>query len=63
MTGAGFGGCTISIVKKADSAKFMSQLAIVYEKKTGLTPDFYQPEIGEGAGKMKIKRRIFIVLS
>jgi len=52
MTGAGFGGCTVSIVKKADSAKFMSELAAVYQKKTGLVPDFYQPEIGNGAGKI-----------
>ncbi|MBE3094465.1 MAG: galactokinase [Actinobacteria bacterium] len=54
MTGAGFGGCTVSIVKKANSAKFMSELAAVYQKKTGLVPDFYQPEIGNGAGKIGI---------
>jgi galactokinase len=52
MTGAGFGGCTVSIVKKADSAKFMSELAVVYNKKTGLIADFYQPEIGNGAGRI-----------
>ena len=27
MTGAGFGGCTVSIVKKSDSAKFMTELS------------------------------------
>ncbi len=54
MTGAGFGGCTVSIVRKTDSAKFMSELAAVYQKKTGLVPDFYQPEIGNGAGKIGI---------
>jgi len=52
MTGAGFGGCTISIVKKADSAKFMTALSAVYQKKTGLVPDFYQPEIGDGARRI-----------
>ena len=52
MTGAGFGGCTVSIVRKADSAKFMSELASVYQKKTGLVADFYQPEIGNGAGRI-----------
>jgi galactokinase len=52
MTGAGFGGCTVSIVKKSDVPKFMSELAIVYTKKTGLEPDFYQPEIGDGAGRL-----------
>jgi galactokinase len=52
MTGAGFGGCTISIVKKADSAKFITSLSTVYRKKTGLKPEFYQPEIGNGAGRI-----------
>jgi galactokinase len=52
MTGAGFGGCTISIVKKADSAKFMSELSSIYQKKTGLVPDFFQPEIGDCAAKI-----------
>jgi galactokinase len=52
MTGAGFGGCTISIVRKADSANFMIVLSKIYQKKTGLVPDFYQPEIGDGARKI-----------
>jgi galactokinase len=52
MTGAGFGGCTISIVRKDDSAKFMTSLSTTYQKKTGLVPDFYQPEIGDGAGRI-----------
>jgi galactokinase len=54
MTGAGFGGCTVSIVKKADSAKFMTALSAVYEKMTALVPDFYQPEIGNGAGRIDL---------
>jgi galactokinase len=53
MTGAGFGGCTISIIKKEDSAKFMTALSSVYQKKTGLVPDFYQPEIGDGARRIE----------
>jgi galactokinase len=52
MTGAGFGGCTVSIVRKADSANFMTRLSAVYEKKTGLPADFYQPEIGNGAERI-----------
>ena len=52
MTGAGFGGCTISIVKKADSGRFMTALSSIYEKKTGFVPDFYQPEIGDGARRI-----------
>ena len=52
MTGAGFGGCTVSIVKKTDVSKFVSELSAVYQKKTGLVPEFYQPEIGNGAGRI-----------
>jgi len=53
MTGAGFGGCTVSIVKKSESAKFMTDLAVVYKNITGLTAEFYQPEIGNGAGRLE----------
>jgi galactokinase len=52
MTGAGFGGCTVSIVKKSDSAKFITELGVVYHNKIGLIPDFYQPEVGNGARKL-----------
>ncbi|HNW56832.1 MAG TPA: galactokinase [Bacteroidales bacterium] len=51
MTGAGFGGCTVSIVKKSESEKFITELSVIYKNKTGLTADFYQPEIGDGAGR------------
>jgi galactokinase len=53
MTGAGFGGCTVSIVRKSYSTIFMKELAIAYKNLTGLVPEFYQPEIGNGAGKLE----------
>jgi galactokinase len=52
MTGAGFWGCTVSIVKKAYASKFMTDLAVMYRKKTGLEPEFYLPEIGDGAKRI-----------
>lgn len=52
MTGAGFGGCTVSIVKKDYVERFINDLAKVYTKKTGLIPDFFQPEIGPGAARI-----------
>jgi len=52
MTGAGFGGCTVSIVQKDHVAGFIKNLASVYQEKTGLAPDFYQPEIGDGARRI-----------
>ncbi len=53
MTGAGFGGCTVSIVKKQHTETFKEQLSAVYRKITGLNAVFYQPEIGDGARRIK----------
>lgn len=52
MTGAGFGGCTVSIVEKQHTADFISRLGIVYHELTGLEADFYQPEISDGVGQL-----------
>lgn len=48
MTGAGFGGCTVSIVDEAAVNEFKEKLSEQYEKKTGYTPSFYITEIGDG---------------
>jgi len=53
MTGAGFGGCTVSVVKSEEADEFKIRLAKAYTIKTGLVPDFYQPEIGNGAGRLQ----------
>jgi galactokinase len=52
MTGAGFGGCTVSIVKKENSDAFIKVLSAAYSSITGLKPDFYRPQIGQGAGRI-----------
>ncbi|MGB8000612.1 MAG: galactokinase [Anaerobacillus sp.] len=49
MTGAGFGGCTISIVEDQFLTSFQTNVAKTYKEKTGLTPEFYVVEIGPGA--------------
>lgn len=48
MTGAGFGGCTVSIVKETAVERFIAQVGEVYEKKIGYAADFYVVEIGNG---------------
>lgn len=48
MTGAGFGGCTVTLVDAVDSPGFISRLGKAYESITGLTPEFYTPEISDG---------------
>jgi galactokinase len=52
MTGAGFGGCTVSIVESRHADSFMKNLAAVYNTKTGLKADFYLPGIGDGARRV-----------
>ncbi len=50
MTGAGFGGCTVSIVKKDRVEDFIRNVGKEYEEKIGYSADFYIAEVGEGAG-------------
>ena len=54
MTGAGFGGCTVSIIKKDDTANYMTKLSAIYHSKIGILPDFYQPDISDGAGRIDL---------
>jgi len=48
MTGAGFGGCTVSIVKDEAIETFKEQVGKAYLEKIGYAADFYVVEIGDG---------------
>ena len=48
MTGAGFGGCTVSIVKKPMVEKFIENVGKEYKEKIGYDADFYVANIGSG---------------
>lgn len=50
MTGAGFGGCAVSIVRSDAVEAFIEQVGQRYEQRTGLKPEFYVAQVGKGAG-------------
>jgi len=52
MTGAGFGGCTVSLVHKDAVTGFIKNVGIAYKEKIGLTADFYDASIEDGAGEV-----------
>ena len=52
MTGAGFGGCTVSIVREDKVNAFIKNVGEVYEKEIGYAADFYVVEIGDGTRRI-----------
>lgn len=48
MTGAGFGGCSVSIVEEDKVDEYISTVGKNYEEKTGIKPSFYVTETGDG---------------
>lgn len=52
MTGGGFGGCTVSLVRDEAIPMFIEQVGAEYTEKTGLKADFYIAEIGDGAHRI-----------
>jgi len=52
MTGAGFGGCTVSLVREDVMDEFQIRVGKNYYEKTGLVADFYVASVGDGAMKI-----------
>ncbi|MCI8522201.1 MAG: galactokinase [Lachnospiraceae bacterium] len=52
ITGGGFGGCTVSIVKDEAVEQFKVKVGAAYKERVGKTADFYVVEIGDGPRKM-----------
>lgn len=52
MTGAGFGGCTVSIVEDRSIDDFIARVGAAYQEKIGYSADFYVVEVGDGPCKM-----------
>lgn len=54
ITGGGFGGCTVSIVKNEAVDSFIETIGSKYEEKVGHKAEFYVVEIGDGAGVVRL---------
>ncbi|MGX4599712.1 galactokinase [Faecalimicrobium sp. JNUCC 81] len=52
MTGAGFGGCTVSIVQDECVGDFIENISKEYEKEIGYAPTFYVANISNGTRKI-----------
>lgn len=53
MTGAGFGGCSVNIVRYDKVDEFISRVGENYKEYTGLTADFYIASVGSGACRIE----------
>lgn len=52
MTGGGFGGCTVSIVKNDAVEDFIEKVGEGYRARTGRRAEFYVVDVGEGAHRL-----------
>lgn len=52
MTGGGFGGCTVSIVKNDAVDDFIEAVGKGYRAQTGHVAEFYVVDVGEGAHRL-----------
>lgn len=52
ITGGGFGGCTVSIVKDEAVETFKEKVGAAYKERVGKNADFYVVEIGDGPVKL-----------
>lgn len=54
ITGGGFGGCTVSIVKNEAVEHFVEEIEKAYVEKVGHEAEFYVVDIGDGAGVIRL---------
>lgn len=52
MTGAGFGGCTVSIIREDNVEKIVKKVSKAYQDIIGYAADFHVVTVGKGAGKL-----------
>lgn len=58
MTGGGFGGCTVSLVRDDSAAAFESHIAKSYRQATGIAPEIFVCEPAQGAEAWPVVRSL-----
>jgi galactokinase len=53
MTGGGFGGCTVTMLRPAAAERFSQLIAEAYKSEWQITPEIYPCVPSEGAGEIK----------
>ena len=48
MTAAGFGGCTVAIIKNSAVDKYIERIGLLFEQRFGHKASFYVTSIGDG---------------
>ena len=54
MTGGGFGGCTVNIIRKAVLDEFKRLISEGYSQRFGREPDIYEFHAADGASEVKL---------
>ena len=52
MTGGGFGGCTINLVRTPSVAQFTAEMRSAYHQAAGISPEIYVSTAGAGASEV-----------
>jgi galactokinase len=58
MTGGGFGGCTVNLLRNGTAERFKPAIAKAYQERFDLTPDFFDCHPSRGAGEVKNSEKI-----
>jgi galactokinase len=53
MTGGGFGGCTVTMLRPDAAARFKQEIAVAYRERFQITPQIYDCRPSAGAGEVK----------
>jgi galactokinase len=58
MTGGGFGGCTVNLLRRGAGERFRCEISKAYEERFGLIPQTFDCRPSQGAGEVKNVEKI-----